>query len=65
MAAPVARPMLRATFFVLWAVYLALSAFSGPDRWFYRWPMAGFAIVALGIGAHFLRVGMRQRESGA
>jgi hypothetical protein len=25
----------------------------------------GVAIVALGIAAHFLRLGMRQRESGA
>jgi len=64
-AAPVTRPMLRAAFFVLWAVFLAWSAFAGSDRWFLRWPMVGFAIVALGIAAHFFRVGMRQRASGA
>jgi hypothetical protein len=52
-------PWLRAAFFLLWAGYLAWVAFESPKPWFLRWPMAGFALAALGLAVHFARIAAR------
>jgi hypothetical protein len=56
----VTHPWLRSGFFLLWTGFMAWSAWD-TARWFVRWPMALFALVALGIAGHFARIALRQR----
>lgn len=56
----VTRPLLRAGFFLVWAGYMAWEAID-QTRWFLRWPMAVFALVALGLAVHVARIAQRQR----
>ena len=58
----VTRPLLRAGFFLLWAGYMAWMAIDS-SRWFIRWPMVGFTVVALGLSVHFVRVALHQRAN--
>jgi hypothetical protein len=55
----VTQPLLRAGFFLVWAGCMAWMAID-MSRWFLRWPMSAFALLALGLAVHFARVARRQ-----
>ena len=46
---------------MIWAGFMAWSAFEREEQWFLRWPMVAFALTALGIAAHFARIAVRHR----